>query len=47
MLIKELYGFLRTRKKFWLTPLIVLLLLMGLIIFFSQAATLSFVYTVF
>ena len=46
--LKDLWGFLRTRKKFWLVPLIVVLLLMGaLIVFTSNSAIAPFIYSLF
>ena len=44
----ELWGFLRHRKKFWLLPIIVILLLFGmLLVFTSGSAIAPFVYTLF
>jgi hypothetical protein len=42
----ELWAFLRVRKKFWLAPIIIALVLLGLLIFFAgQAGVVSpFVY---
>lgn len=46
--IKDLWAFLRERKKFWLLPAIVTLLLFGvLIVFTSGSAIAPFVYTLF
>lgn len=46
--LKDLWGFLRERKKFWLLPLILILLLFGgLIIFTSGSAIAPFIYTLF
>ncbi|MDN5211200.1 DUF5989 family protein [Fulvivirgaceae bacterium BMA12] len=46
--LKDLWGFLKERKKFWLLPLIVILLLFGvLIIFTSGSAIAPFIYTLF
>ena len=46
--IKELYGFLMTRKKFWLLPIILTLLLFGaLIVLTSGSAVAPFIYTLF
>ena len=44
--VKEIWAFLRIRKKFWLAPIIVALLLLGLLIVAgTQAGVLSpFVY---
>lgn len=39
---KEIWAFLRVRKKFWLAPIIIALLLLGLLIFVAaQAGPLS------
>ena len=47
-LIKDLWGFMRERKKFWLTPLIATLLLLGVLIAIAQySAVAPFIYTVF
>jgi hypothetical protein len=46
--IKDLWDFLKVRKKFWLLPIILVLLLFGaLIIFTSGSAIAPFIYTVF
>jgi hypothetical protein len=47
-LIKDLWGFMRERKKFWLAPIIVLLLLLGALIVFAQGSAIApFIYTLF
>jgi len=45
-MLKEIWAFLRVRKKFWLAPIIIALLLLGvLIVFAGQAGVVSpFVY---
>jgi len=44
----DLWGFLKVRKKFWLLPLILILLLFGaLIVLTSGSAVAPFVYTLF
>ncbi|MBI16343.1 MAG: hypothetical protein CMK60_01585 [Proteobacteria bacterium] len=44
----DLWGFMRVRKKFWLAPiLIVLLLLGGLILLAEGTAVAPFIYTIF
>ena len=44
----ELWAFMRARKKLWLLPLVVVLLLVGLVIAFAQGSALApFIYTVF
>jgi len=44
--VKEIWAFLRVRKKFWLAPIIIALMLLGLLIVFAgQAGVVSpFVY---
>jgi len=47
-ILKELWDFLRVRKKWWLTPIIAVLLLLGLLIFFTQSSAVApFIYTLF
>ena len=47
-LLREIWEFLRERKKFWLLPIIIVLLLFGvLMIFASTSALAPFIYTVF
>jgi len=46
--LKDLWGFLRVRKKFWLLPLIIVLLVFGvLIVLTSGSAIAPFIYTLF
>jgi hypothetical protein len=45
---KDLWGFLKVRKKFWLAPIILVMLLLGALIVFSQGSAVApFVYTLF
>lgn len=47
-LLKDFWGFLKTRKKYWLLPIIVTLLLFGvLIVLTSGSAIAPFIYTLF
>ncbi len=47
-LLKDLWKFLKVRKKFWLAPIIIVLLLLGvLIVFGSGSAVAPFIYTLF
>jgi hypothetical protein len=47
-ILYDLWGFLKHRKKYWLLPIIVTLLLFGsLIIFASGSAIAPFIYTLF
>jgi hypothetical protein len=46
--LSELWQFLKTRKKLWLMPIVVLLLLLaGLIVFVQGSALAPLIYTVF
>ena len=46
--LKELWQYARERKKFWLIPLVILMLLMGLLIVSVQTtATSPFLYSLF
>ena len=46
--IKELCGFLKARKKWWLIPLVVLLIIFGALIVFVEGSALApFIYTIF
>ena len=47
-LIKDIWGFLRVRKKYWLAPLIVTIVLMGTLIVFTQGSVIApFIYSIF
>ena len=46
--LTELWDFMRERKKFWLAPIIILLLVLGgLIVFMEGSAMAPFIYTLF
>jgi hypothetical protein len=46
--LKDIWLFLKERKKFWLAPLIVIILLLGLLIVFGGGSALApFIYTLF
>ena len=46
--IKDFWGFLRVRKKFWLLPLIVVLLTFGVLIVLTAGSAIApFIYTLF
>ena len=43
----ELWRFMRARKKFWLLPLFLLIVLLGLLLVFAQTSPLApFIYTI-
>ena len=47
-LIKDLWAFMKERKKFWLAPILFVLLLLGALVVFSQGSVLApFIYTLF
>jgi hypothetical protein len=47
-LLKDLWEFLRVRKKFWMAPIIIVLLLLGALIVLSQGSAVApFIYTLF
>ncbi len=47
-LCRDLWDYMRTRKKFWLAPLIVLLVLLGALVVFGHGSALApFIYTIF
>lgn len=46
--LRELWLFLRQRKKYWLVPVLITMLILGLILIFAQGSALSpFIYTLF
>jgi len=45
---RDLWDFMRERKKFWLAPIVLVLLLLGALIVFSQGSAVApFIYTLF
>jgi hypothetical protein len=47
-LLREFWGFMRARKKFWLLPIIIILVLLGaLIVFTESSAVAPFIYALF
>jgi hypothetical protein len=47
-IIKELLLFLKVRKKFWLAPIILILLILGGLLFLAQGSVVApFIYTLF
>ena len=47
-LMIDLWAFLKERKKFWLLPIILILLLLGALIVFTQGSAIApFIYTLF
>jgi hypothetical protein len=47
-LLKDLWGFMRERKKFWLAPIILVLILLGALIVLAEGSAVApFIYTLF
>ena len=47
-LLQDLWAFMRTRKKFWLAPIIIVMLLLGALIVLAQGSAIApFIYTLF
>ncbi len=47
-ILKEFWEFLKARKKWWLTPIVLVLVLLGALILFAQGSALApFIYTLF
>lgn len=47
-LVRDIWDFLKVRKKFWLAPLIITIVLMGSLILFTQGSVVApFIYSIF
>ena len=47
-MLKELWAFLRARKKYWLWPIFVMMALLGTLIVLTQGSAVApFIYTLF
>ncbi len=47
-ILKELWDFMKARKRFWLAPIIIILVLLGLLAVFAQSSAVApFIYTLF
>lgn len=47
-LLKDLWQFMRERKKYWLAPIVVVMVLLGALIVLSQGSAIApFIYTLF
>ena len=47
-LLGDIIDFLKTRKKYWLAPLIITIILMGALIVFTQGSVFApFIYSIF
>ena len=46
--IAELFAFMRARKKFWLYPMLIMIVLFGGLLILAQGSALApFIYTIF
>lgn len=46
--LKELWSFMKVRKKFWLLPIFIIMLLLGALIVLGEGSALTpFIYTLF
>lgn len=46
--LKELWAFLRARKKFWLLPILIVMLVLGGLLIVAQGSVVApFIYTLF
>jgi len=47
-ILSEFWCFLRVRKKFWLAPIVMMLVLLGALIIFTEGSAVApFIYTLF
>jgi hypothetical protein len=47
-LLKDLWAFMRERKKFWLLPIVIVLVLLGGLLIIAQGSAIApFIYTLF
>lgn len=46
--LKDLWRFMRARKKYWLAPLLLMMALLGVLIVFAKGSAVApFIYTLF
>ena len=47
-LLKDVWDFIKVRKKYWLAPLIITIVLMGALLVFTQGSVVApFIYSIF
>ncbi len=47
-IIKEFWDFMRIRKKYWLMPIVIFLVLLGLLVVFTEGTAIApFIYALF
>jgi hypothetical protein len=48
LIIKELWNFLKVRKRWWLLPIVIVLALVGLLVVLTESSSVApFIYTLF
>ena len=46
--LRELWAYMRTRKRYWIAPMILVLVLLGVLLFLAQTSVVApFIYTLF
>jgi hypothetical protein len=46
--LKELWAFIRVRKKYWLLPILIMMVILGLLIVMAKGSAVApFIYTLF
>jgi hypothetical protein len=47
-LLRELWAFMRTRKKYWLVPIMIVMIVFGALLVLTQGSVIApFIYTLF
>ncbi len=47
-LVREFWAFMKVRKKFWLLPIVLVMVMVGALLVFAQGSALApFIYTIF
>jgi hypothetical protein len=47
-ILKELWDFMKVRKRYWLAPILIILVLLSILIVFAQTSAVApFIYTLF
>ena len=46
-ILRELWEFLQSNKRWWMLPIIIVLLMLGILVFLSGTAAAPFIYTLF
>ncbi len=47
-ILKEFWDFIKARKRYWLAPIIIMLVVLGLVVIFAQTSAVApFIYTLF